>query len=215
MKIYPVIHYYNDEKTIKEAQIAKKAGADGVFLISHVGLDERLIPLAVEIKNLLKFKVGINLLPYDNLHTAHIAKKNNIDMVWFDNCGVSSGEITDEGVSLRAFSQLNKDIDIFASVAFKYQNKEKNPVLAASNALSCGFIPTTSGDRTGHAPSVDKIKSMFDKTGTLAIASGMTVDNVNNFKNYLSHILVSTGVSKDDFSFDEEKLKEFIIQAKS
>lgn len=38
MKVYPVIHYSGDEiKTINEAIIAKRSGADGVFFISHIG----------------------------------------------------------------------------------------------------------------------------------------------------------------------------------
>lgn len=49
-KVYPVIHYKDDETTISEAIKASDAGADGVFLISHIGHNERLIPLAVEIK---------------------------------------------------------------------------------------------------------------------------------------------------------------------
>lgn len=36
-KVYPVIHYYNKETTISEAAKVFECGADGVFLISHIG----------------------------------------------------------------------------------------------------------------------------------------------------------------------------------
>jgi predicted TIM-barrel enzyme len=215
LKVYPVIHYYDDSTTIEQALIAKEAGADGVFLISHIGLDERLIPLAVRIKEELKLKAGLNLLPFDSLHVANIVKANNLDMAWFDNCGVSSEGITHHGLDIKKFAEDNSSIEIFASIAFKYQKEEKNPVLAAKIAYESKFIPTTSGSGTGFAPEVDKIKSMFEATGLLAVASGMNNDNIDSFKNYLSYVLVSTGISKDDFHFDELKIKEFIKKAKS
>lgn len=215
LKVYPVIHYYDDKTTIEQALIAKESGADGVFLISHIGLDERLIPLAVQIKKELGIKAGLNLLPYYPFHVANIVRANNLDMVWFDNCGVSSEGITDQGLVIKEFAENNHHIEVFASVAFKYQKEEPNPALAAKIAYDSKFIPTTSGSGTGFAPEVDKIKSMFSETGVLAIASGMNNENIDSFKNYLTHVLVSTGISKDDFHFDEIKIKDFIKKAKS
>lgn len=211
MQIYPVIHYKDDETTINEATIAYNAGANGVFLISHLGSNERLIPLAVEIKKLLGFKVGLNFLGDDAIYTAHIVKKNGLDMIWNDYCGVSSAGLSFEGYELQAWAAANQHIDVFASVAFKYQADEPNPSLAAQLAKAAGFIPTTSGAGTGQAPTLDKISTMFTSTnGLLAIASGMTPENIEEFKPYLSHVLVSTGISKDEYHFDEDKLKEFI-----
>lgn len=215
MHIYPVIHYKDDETTINEAKIAHNAGADGIFLISHLGSNERLIPLAVEIKKLLGFKVGLNFLGDDAIYTAKIVKDNDLDMVWSDYCGVSSLGLSFEGFELQAWARANKHIDVFASVAFKYQADEPNPPLAAQLADSAGFIPTTSGSGTGHAPTVEKIESMSKATGgLLAVASGMTPDNIVTFKPYLSHVLVSTGISKDEYHFDEEKIKTFIQLSK-
>ena len=215
MNIYPVIHYKDDETTLSEATIAYKAGADGIFLISHLGSNERLIPLAVKIKKLLGFKVGLNFLGDDAIYTAKIIKDNKLDMVWSDYCGVSSLGLSFEGFELQAWASQNKQIDVFASVAFKYQADEPNPLLAAQLAQSAGFIPTTSGSGTGQAPTVDKISSMYKATsGLLAVASGMTPDNISEFKPYLSHVLVSTGISKDEYHFDEEKINAFIQLAK-
>ena len=216
MQIYPVIHYKDDETTINEAKIAHKAGADGVFLISHLGSNERLIPLAVEIKKLLGFKVGLNFLGDDAIYTAKIVKDNDLDMVWSDYCGVSSLGLSFEGFELQAWARQNKQIDVFAAVAFKYQAEEPNPKLAAQLSDSAGFIPTTSGAGTGQAPTVDKISSMYKATGgKLAVASGMTPDNISEFKPYLSHVLVSTGISKDEYHFDEDKLLLFIDKVRS
>jgi predicted TIM-barrel enzyme len=211
MQIYPVIHYKDDETTIEEAEIAYNAGADGVFLISHLGSNELLIQLAVEIKKQFGFKVGLNFLGDDAIYTAKIVKQNNLDMVWSDYCGVSSLGLCFEGLTLQAWAKENKHIDVFASVAFKYQAEEPNPSLAAQLAQAAGFIPTTSGSGTGQAPTVEKIANMYEATGgLLAVASGMTPENIAQFKPYLSHVLVSTGISKDEYHFDESKIKLFI-----
>lgn len=215
-KVYPVIHYKDDKTTLSEAELAKRCGADGIFLISHIGHNERLIDLGVKIKNTMNIRVGLNFLGDDVLSTANIVKENDLDMVWGDYCGVSSSGFDGEGIDLMQWHNENVHIDIFASVAFKYQRHDLNPPLAAEMALKGGFIPTTSGSGTGSAPSVDKIRSMSEAVnGVLAVASGMTCENIEEFKPYLSHILVATGVSKDDYHFDEDKLTLFISKVKN
>lgn len=214
--IYPVIHYKDDKTTIAEAILAKNAKADGIFLISHNGNNDRLIPLAIEIKKLLSFKVGLNLLGDETMITAQIVADSHLDMVWADYCGVSSIGLDNEGYQLKLWAANHPDIDVFASVAFKYQVTDPNPPLAALEAKNAGFIPTTSGSGTGSAPTVEKIQSMSEAVGgLLAVASGMTCENIHQFKPYLSDVLVSTGISKDDYHFDVEKMTKFIEQVKN
>lgn len=212
--VYPVIHYKDDATTIEQAGIAYKAGADGVFLISHIGNDMNLIPLAIEIKEKYDFKVGINFLSNPAMFAAEVASQAALDMVWADYCGVSSLGLDDLGEELKEFAIYNPTVRVYASVAFKYQKVDPNPPLAAKNALDAGFVPITSGPATGYAPNVEKIKSMSENISCLGIASGMTVDNIDLFKPYLTHVLVSTGVSSDEYHFDPERLKLFIEKFK-
>jgi predicted TIM-barrel enzyme len=215
-QVYPVIHYDNDELTIEQAILAKSLGADGVFLISHKGSNERLAPLAKEIKDRFPgFNVGLNLLGASIMDTAKLAEKYNLDMIWGDFCGVSSKGLDKEGILLSMWAK-DHPIDVFASVAFKYQRVESNPALAAKEAMNAGFIPTTSGSGTGSAPTGAKVGSMSEATnGLLAIASGMTCDNIRSFAPYLSHILVAAGISMDENRFDIDKLGNFIKIVKS
>lgn len=214
--VYPVIHQLTPALSLTEADIAFDCGADGVFLISHNGDNLTLLPVARQIKH--KYpdkKIGINLLGHDQNDTLELAMEYFIDMVWFDYCGVDSNGLTAEGERLRAWKSTDtgKDIDVFASVAFKYQAPEPLPALAAQNAALSGFIPTTSGSGTGHAPELSKIIEMSSGSPLLGIASGMTVDNVRDFAPYLTHILVSTGVSSDFHHLDKDVLTEFIKRA--
>lgn len=216
--IYPVIHHLNKDLTLEQADIAFNAGADGVFLISHFRENEVLLPIARAIKHKHPHhKIGVNLLGHDIMDTINMAMEFFIDMVWFDNCGVSSRGLTEVGQQLADWKKANLEceFDIFASVAFKYQPADHNPNVAAEIALANGFIPTTSGTATGSAPQLDKIKGMnLAAGGTLAVASGMTLANVELFVPYLSHILVSTGVCTDEHHFNPLVIKEFISAAK-
>ena len=101
-------------------------------------------------------------------------------------------------------------IKLFGSVAFKTQREEPNPPLAALKAIELGWIPTTSGIGTGVAADLDKIIKMKEMIGDspLAIASGITPENVNSYLPYIDYFLVATGISKDFYNFDENKLKD-------
>jgi predicted TIM-barrel enzyme len=218
MKIYPVIHFLDRETAWDQAEIIKQCGADGVFLINHLGDDTQVLDIAWELKQRYMysdFAIGINLLNTMPAVAARFAIQNSLDMVWADDMGVSSKGLTDEGIVVSALAQGNPEVKFFASVAFKYQRPDSDPTQAAINANAAGFIATTSGEATGRAPKLEKIISMSDAVdGELAIASGMTPENISRYAPYLKCVLVATGVSKDDYRIDEDKLKMFIINAR-
>jgi predicted TIM-barrel enzyme len=216
-KVYPVIHFLDRDIAFSEAQKALDAGADGIFLINHQGDDMELLSVACAIKvKHPQLPVGVNFLSMTGLDAAIMARKFGLPMVWGDDVGVDSKGLTDLGLSVQAQKVAGADdFGVFASVAFKYRPHEPNPELAAKNALAAGFIPTTSGSGTGSAPELDKIITMSKATGgVLAVASGMTPENVADFAPYLSHVLVATGVAIDEHRMDVDKLKLLIANSK-
>lgn len=98
-------------------------------------------------------------------------------------------------------------------MAFKYQRTDPSPGVAALHAFQLGMIPTTSGDQTGRAPSINKIqliRNTLPSESPLAVASGMTPENIEDYLPYVSHYLVSTGISSDGYHFDLKRLEQFI-----
>lgn len=216
MQIYPVVHHLDSATTLDQARCAFEAGADGIFLISHAGDDVALgtLALAIKVANPAK-RIGLNFLRQGPLAAARVAADLGIDMIWGDQCGVSSAGLSSDGVALQSFVNTHPSIEVFASIAFKYQPHYPNPGLAASNALAAGFLPVTSGFATGCAPAVDKIARISSATSArLGIASGMTPENVRHYAPFVSHILVSTGVSRDEHHLDFETLCRFIALAR-
>ena len=217
MHIYPVIHHHDHALSLQQVRAAKLAGADGAFLISHAGADAQVMSVAAQAKGVWPdFAIGINLLTCSPRVAAIHAQECGLDMIWADDMGVSSRGMNAMGEWLSDFARTNAAIRLFASVAFKYQAEEPDPERAALNAVRAGFIPTTSGRATGSAPDVEKVRRMAVASGdTLAIASGMTPDNVAQYAPYLRHILVATGVALDAYRIDPPRLRQLIWIARS
>jgi hypothetical protein len=214
-QVLPVIHLLDGKTAYEQAKLAFSVGADGVFLISHSGQDKLVIQLASAWKKRHPNKqIGWNLLGLSVLDSLFFAQRSGIDMVWADMPGVTSGGPSQVGRQV-ATMLLQKDApQFFGSVAFKYQAPEPNPAAAAMEAAKLGMLVTTSGPGTGHAPDVEKARVMSEAVagfgGELAIASGMTPENVSSFLPYATHFLVATGVSRDEHHFDEARLAQFI-----
>lgn len=217
MKVLPVIHFLDRATALAEAQVARNCGADGVFLISHRGSDYQLLDMACAAKAAHPhFRVGVNLLSWSPDEAAFRAQALGLDMAWADDMGVDSQGLSTTALALSEFARTQPAFELFASVAFKYRAHEPDPALAAKNALAAGFIPTTSGAATGNAPDVAKIAGMSQAVGgKLAIASGMTPENVSAYAPYLSHILVATGVARDEYRIDPDKLVRLITAARA
>jgi len=198
---------------MEDIKLAVDAGCNGVFLIQMAGLDEILDPLAHMVKaafpNIL---LGVNYLSLP----ADIALERSLlvgyDATWSDNPGVRSDCVTPIALRIAEILRDEPEHMFFGSVAFKYQREDNNPVQAAANARSIGMIPTTSGLGTGVAPSADKLASMYDANAQqrLAVASGITPDNVKQLGLYVTHILVATGISIDGDRLDASKLRKLM-----
>ena len=215
--VLPVIHHRDAKTSVEQALLARDLGADGAFLISHGHGDRELPEVLATVKSLApSFPVGLNLLSTPLRESLEIAMACGADMLWADNMGCSSLGLDEDGQFARAFAKRQGAPILFASVAFKHQRHEPDPELAAKVALVAGFVPTTSGPRTGTPPAQSKISSMSRASaGTLAIASGVDPDNSTVFAPFVSHILVATGISVDGDLIDPEKLSLLLKRVRS
>lgn len=212
MKIIPVIHHKNELLSMRNAEVCAKNKAHGVFVISMDGDNFGLSALAKRIKlSFPELKVGINLLGYSALDSIYEGLNYSLDMTWSD-CPVVTGSVITSEAKLIEEEIKNTQHLFFNSVAFKYQAIERNIPQAVVNSQLLKFIPTTSGEATGKAADLTKIKSMKEslKDYPLAIASGLTPDNVHEYTPYIEFGLVATGISEDFYTFDELKLQEII-----
>lgn len=194
--LLPVVHCLTSEQTKAQTAVAFENGADGVFLINQGGLDARSVVLVASwLATTGAPFVGVNLLGVPATSIRQWTK--GLAAVWSD----SAGEFAPPGLWERLF---------FGGVAFKYQAQPSDVGRAAKDAAGAGVdVVTTSGPGTGEPPTVEKVRAMRQALGdhALAVASGITPENVGPFLPFVDAFLVATGIEQRFGWFDPKRVR--------
>lgn len=210
-----VVHVDNEQQAMRNVRIAQDEGVDGVFLINHQISAKRLLKVYARVKQLYpSLWIGLNCLDLSPIETLEILP-NNVDGLWFDNPGISE-EDHDPVALVRNFSKSRDEHGqygiCFGGVAFKYQKPTKDPARVAKLVAPFIDVITTSGDGTGIAASFEKIRLMKKSIGDhpLAIASGITPENVRAYMPYADCFLVATGVSDSHSELNPTRVRKLV-----
>lgn len=208
-QILAVIHSRSQD-ALDNAKIAMSCGCDGVFFISHQDMMPAEL-LYLSDSDVFAKPQGVNLLGL-NVEDAMNMAGSRAGMLWSDY--TPSGPERERLESERP-NMIFKGV-FFGGVAFKYQPQPSNLRKAAEEVKGFVDVLTTSGDGTGCAPDISKLAILAEGFGDkIAVASGVTSENVVPMLPYLSHILVSTGISSDFYTIDPEKCKRLVDVVKS
>ena len=207
-KLLPVIHVTSEEQALENAWLCADAGIEGVFLINHKKNHNHLFRTAEAVHRVLpSLWLGLNALDLSPEQVMNKAPEF-IRGIWCDNPGLiedSVGQMEGDIIN-----KLRVKFTYFGGVAFKYQEPVLN--LAGMSRLAAGYMDviTTSGEGTGIAADVAKIKTIKAAVGgtPLALASGVTAENVESYLPYVEYFLVATGISKSFDYLCPEKLSE-------
>lgn len=196
-ELTPVIHVASELQAFRNIELCIKANINLCWLIGHNLDNFQLIKIAHKAKQMYrKINIGINCLgmSYDDVSVF----ASSINYVWTDNCYAES----------RDFG-IERNHKYFGGVAFKYQHPRFSLEDDCVNALSFVDVITTSGDKTGEAPDLNKIKKIYSYVNPrpIAIASGINEDNIHQFLPYVDYYLVATGISKNWHELDLDKIK--------
>lgn len=193
MKLLPVVHPISYIDAMRAIELCVAVGVKGVFLINQGMSAHDVTDLSQQVK--LRFPelfVGLNLL---GSLPVRFQSQAWLDAVWADNA------IGNE--------RPHKRFKYFGGIDFKYQKpippEEYKDAIASVEV----DVVTTSGPGTGKAPTLSKIENfrrVYD--GPLAIASGITPDNVDPFIPLVNHFLVATGIEERFGVFDRSKLHD-------
>jgi uncharacterized protein len=228
--VLPVVHVKNGEGSaqiaLQNTLMAKELGADGVFLIQMTNPNFKVLEAIHNFvsKKIPNFFIGVNYLDISVYRVFQAQVINsNISGLWSDDGGIIRHlpDFYDTKLAEAAWIKKNqmgwKGL-YFGGVAFKYQNKIPLKELSEISKLAINYmdVVTTSGDKTGSPPELEKIKIIRESIGNfpLAIASGLSAQNVKNFLPYTDCFLVASSVTKDENNFDPKKLEEFIYSVK-
>ena len=205
--LLPVIHPIGWEPALDAVRIAVNAGVPGVFLINQGLAAEDVLRLVLEVRRLHPaLWVGVNLLgysPVQALEAALDACEGRIDGLWTDNAGIDERLPPDSQDAGRAFVAARQRLQwtglYFGGVAFKYQRPVAKDHLPAAAHAAAPYLDLlcTSGPGTGMEAEHDKISTLHraaSPTLPLALASGVTPDNVASYLPFVHAFLVGTGL---------------------
>ncbi|MDP3762870.1 MAG: BtpA/SgcQ family protein [bacterium] len=217
-----VVHVTDYFQALHNVDVAARAGADGAFLISHGNVcGAELIEILRTIKEERKshgfapFWLGVNCL---DMRGTEVFKKVPPDTegVWLDDLSIRRHDPGLSRVKKIRYARLRSRWRglLFGGVAFKYQEAVPLARLAEVTRIAKDFtdVITTSGEETGKPPTVEKIRVMSEAAGgpgLIAVASGMTPENVGAYKPYAKYFLVSTGVSESFTKLDPSRVRAF------
>jgi hypothetical protein len=198
---YPVIHCIDPNTqqgighALRNTRIAKENGADGVFLIGHGMHFCDLLDIYEQVrKHFPDFWIGINFLDlaqerkWDSL-AEMVDRGSDLNGLWID------------GMPDRRL-QESSSTKVFGGIGFKYIDPGLQGIALQNTceiAVNCVDVATTSGDKTGSAPDIAKLKSIKEGLANripLALASGVDANNVSAFLEYVDIFLVASSISE-------------------
>lgn len=228
LEIFPVVHVREINQAVEQSEAALEAGADGVYLIDHTHPSVHTLVNSfneVALRNPHNF-VGVNFLQHTaasiSLSFLHKLKQRDgivryPDGLWSDNAGEGKYMFAE----LRAEHPELTNICYLGGVAFKgTRSFTDDPETAVAEAIRLEpyvDVVTTSGRGTGKAPNPEKIRAMKSIIGNkkLAVASGISLENLTDYAENIDQLLVSTSIETTPYSgeFDQTRLKELVNAA--
>ena len=203
----PVIHPVTKEAALDSIQTAVQSGADGIFLINQGMSSSQLLGFIPEVhRRYEQLWIGVNLLGSEPEAVIGLVATLPIGGIWSDNAGID--ERSSEQHAGQRFRQARQRHNwkglYFGGVAFKYQREVPDGLLpdAARKATQWMDVITSSGPGTGYAASVEKARSLRSGAGNhpLALASGVSPENVAGFLPYVDAYLVASEIETAKYS---------------
>jgi len=214
--VLPVVHVESEHQARRNTDLARQAGADGVFLINHFSGCEDLLAIHHKIyEDHPDWWIGVNCLDLDPPEVFQ-AVDERVSGIWVDHAGID--ERADEQPLAEEASAARERSGwtglYFGGVAFKYQRPVEDLARAARLAVRDMDVVTTGGPGTGIAAAREKIVAMKEAAGgfPLAIASGITPENVGDYLDVADCFLVATGISRSFTELDPIRLRTLIEQ---
>lgn len=217
--LLPVIHPISAVTALASVQAACSLGVRGVFFIDQ-GMGERdVLTLVREVRERHPaLWIGVNLLsrtPAAAL-VAALAGGRTIDGLWSDDAGinprVTSSYRAEALVTTRQLANWHGLY--FGGVAFKYQPEVSMTDLGRVGAAAPPYMDVvcTSGPGTGQPASLEKVRTLRGGMGhhAMALASGVTAENVRDYVPHVQAFLVGTGIEESFGVLDPAKIERLL-----
>ncbi len=224
--VLPVIHVLDNAQAEKNVRLAIEGGCPGVFLINHDFAYEELLPVIQHVRQIFpSLWLGVNFLAKTGKVAFPVLAKLleegvRVDGYWADDARIDERCSPDEQVEALEIAKIKAECGwdglYFGGTAFKKQREVSAEDYGKSAAIACEYmdVVTTSGIATGKSADLKKIKTFRAacEDTAVALASGITPENVLSYTPFVDCVLVATGINiKDDFyNIDPERLAKLM-----
>jgi len=199
-----------------------------VFLINHDFPRDALVPILEPVRGRFPpLWLGVNFLAVTGRDAFPILGDLESRGILVDAYGADDARIdesTDDQVEAREIAEIRASSGwsglYFGGTAFKKQREVAPEHYERSAVIATGYMDavTTSGVATGEATDLSKVETFRRGCGdhALAIASGVTLNNVHLYAGPVDGILVATGINHDGdfYNIDPERLRALIARAR-
>jgi hypothetical protein len=204
-KIYPVIHLVDYDQLTKNIDTCLSLGVNQVFIINHLSnFNDLLFYANLARTSYPELWIGVNVL--DLKPRTVLDLKLPYKGYWFDKT-LTLEDIEGKTITGEIFSGLN----------FKYQKQfQGEDLVEVINLIKkTSTVACTSGVGTGHEAPIKKIENLRNLLGDfpLALASGVSADNIESYLPYVNHFLVASSITDKDEIINKDKLKELVDKA--
>jgi uncharacterized protein len=218
--LLPIIYAVSREQALANARVARDGGTDGVFLLGHGAItDDELLEIYLDVRTAhADWWVGLNCLSWKP-EKLFASVGERVQGVWVDDALIE--ESANDQPAARRVAGVQRENGwgglYFGGIAFKYQRPVRDPAAAARNAKPWMDVVTTSGPGTGCAASPSKIRAMKEAIGDfpLAVASGVTPENVTDYLPWADCFLTATGVSYTFEELDPARVRDLVRVVRS
>ncbi|OED38730.1 adenine phosphoribosyltransferase [Chromatiales bacterium (ex Bugula neritina AB1)] len=226
--VLPVIHVLDNQQAERNIERARDGGCPGVFLINHDFPYERFLPIIRHCRLCFPdYWIGVNFLAVTGKTAFPILAELRdegvrVDAYWADDARIDEKKPVDNQPEASEIAGVRNDCNwnglYFGGTAFKKQREIDPADYARSATIACEYmdVVTTSGIATGHSADLGKIETFRRACGDspVALASGITPENVSDYAPWVDAVLVATGINiRDDFyTIDPARLAALLSQ---
>lgn len=224
--VLPVIHVQDSAQAIGNVRIALREGAQGVFLINHDFPYEEFLPIIRDVRAAFPMLwLGVNFLAVTGDEAfpvlAQLADAGcPVDAYWADDARIDERRGVDDQPEAAAITAARRASGwnglYFGGTAFKKQRAVKPQAFAAAARIAAQHmdVVTTSGVATGESAAHGKAEAFRQgcDEAALALASGITPENVASYAAETDAILVATGINRpgDFYNIDPLRLRRLL-----
>lgn len=218
--LLPVVSCFNEEQfeynidILYEYYVQKKI--DGIIIINtNCSLDILFNTLNIMKNKYPDLWIGINILGYNIFEVLnYLTEITMVNGLWIDNSYVTDKDYQNiPEIIINHFKNISWDGLYFGGTLFKYIKYSGDTNKICSNSIPYMDIITTSGDGTGIPIEINKLQNIYniiDNKRPIALASGITSDNIDIIKEYVDIFIVGTYIVDDNYNININNLNLLI-----